>query len=475
MNKKDLFCRVKSSFVFILFLSHFLAAQTNKTHLTLQHQRNVVAAEAGYRDVHHMKSEDRLDGSLLATGFFYHGINSRELGKVFGVNNNEVISFKPGNNGMVNSEFIIRTPFDLPGNSESTMTLGMIEKRGGVKLSYFQHLDGIEEGFYFAFHLPVVLVDHRTRVAFTDEVLDEHGKGKLSDFFAGRDGKRITQNIADPLAFGKIVHGHNIVHGIADLEFLFGYNFLYDTPYHLGFDFSVIVPTGTHGTGEYLFEPLVGSRHYSLGVGLSGYANLLKARHHRFCLYFDAKYYFVLKAFETRTIGLKNIPFGQYYLVGRVEDRGVNDIPFFPATHVLTKPVKVHLLGLFEGVAGVSYGYQNITFDIGYSLYAKQKEKVTLKEEWVDNVYVIPNLNVTTNQAIAFTDVYLPLNKDVIDVQAAASEEQLTHSVYGALSYTSYEADYPLTFVGGMLYEYAPDLQSALSGYEFFFKAGISF
>lgn len=475
MKKRNSFFAISKRFIVLLFFAELLDAQTNKTELTLQHQRNILATDAGYRDVRYMKSEDRLDGSILATGFFYNGVNGAELGKVFGVNNNSQIILKPGNNGLVDSQYLVRTPVHLPGSSEVDLKLDCIERRGGIKFSYFQHLDGIEEGFYFAFHMPVLVVDRQIKALFSNEIIDENGKLSLSDFFAGKEGKRISQNLAEPLAFGKIVHGHNIIHGIADLEFLFGYNFLYDTSYHLGANFSFLVPTGTQKKNEYLFEPVVGTQHYSLGIGLNGYGNLLKSRHHRLCLYFDAVYHFVFKAFETRTLGIKNIPFGHYYLAAKVEESGLNDRAFIPATHLLTKQVKVHSFGFFEGITGFSYGYRSCSFEVGYSLYAKQKEKVTLKDEWVDNQYVIPNLNVTTNQAITFPEIFLPLNADILDFQAASSEEQLTHSIYGALSYTSFNADYPLTLIIGALYEHAPDQQSALSGYELFFKAGISF
>jgi hypothetical protein len=309
------------------------------------------------------------------------------------------------------------------------------------------------------------------------EVIDDNAKTSLIDFFAGKDGKRIPNNLSERLSFGKIIKGHHLVHGIADIQFLLGYNFLYDSPHHLGFDLSILFPTGTKETAEKLFEPTVGSRHYTFGIGLNGYGRMIRNRNHRLFGYFDAHLYFVMKGFEKRIVGIKDLPFGQYFAAAKLEGSGTVDTPFFPATHVLAQEVKINALSIFEGALGVAYGYKRFTFDAGYALYYKSKEKLSLKEEWADNVYGIPQPHIATNQVIQnnTTDLLLPLNKDLLDIEAATNKDQLTHSLYACISHTAFEADYPLTLAGGALYEHASDLQAALTGYQLFFKVGVSF
>jgi hypothetical protein len=460
----------------VFFYSFFSLAfaQTNKTRITLQHQRPRRAMLAAYSDVWMLKSEDRLDGSILGTGFFYNGLNGKDLGQALGINNSSVITIKPNSVEAVDSRFMVRTPTTMP-TSALTFDLGCQVKRAGVMLSYFQRLDGVEEGFYTSFHMPV-MVDHRQiKMPILHEVIDENGKQGILDYLAGKEGRRLATNLAEPLSFGKIIPGHHFTHGIADLEWVLGYNFLYDSPHHLGLDFTVVFPTGTRETAEKLFEPVVGSRHYTLGLGLSGYGRMIHTKRHRLYGYFDTTVYWVMKGFETRTLGIKEHPFGQYYLCGKREGRGTTDIAFLPASQILTKEVKVNGLYVVEGAAGFAYGYCGFTFDCGYNLYSRAKEKISLKDDWIDNEYIIPNSDKKSDDSITNADIYLPLNKDVLDFEAATTEEQLTHSLYACFSHTSFESDYPLTLAGGALYEHAHNPQNELSGYLIFFKVGVSF
>jgi len=210
--------------VFLSLLCFFycnINAETNKTHITLQHQRPRRAMLAGHGDVWTMKSEDRLDGNLLATGYFYNGLNGKNLGRTLGINNNSTITIEPNQQGSVDSQFLVRTPDDVPA-SEAMFDLSYFSKHAGVMFSWFQHLDGIEEGFHSAFHMPVIVSHHQIKLDVIREVFDENAKSSITDFLAGKDGKRMTGNLAEPLAFGKIIKGHHIVHGIADIEFLLG-------------------------------------------------------------------------------------------------------------------------------------------------------------------------------------------------------------------------------------------------------------
>jgi hypothetical protein len=464
----------------------------NKTFISFRDQHHNAATLAGYSDVRSMKSEDRLDGSLLATGFFTASMRGNELGEAYGAAGLNDFLIGPGHvepplntyvPDTVNSKFIARSPttdFLPPDNtSQVELLLTPEQKIGGAKFSYYQHLEGIEEGLYFAVHVPVLFVRNNIKPTFSREVIDPIVNMSLEDFFAGEASSKTPGNLMNPLTKSKIVQGGHSKGGVADVQIVLGYNFLYDTAHHLGVDFSLFIPTGSSTTGDFAFEPVLGSRHYWLGLGLNADIVMWHKKNHALHGYFDCSYHFILKNDEQRSIGVKGIPFGHYYQAGKYEGRdGVADIPFFPATNVLTQAVNVHTTGVFEGIIGLSYRHRHFKFDIGYDLYFKESERVSLKDEWVDDVYFIPQSDVLSNAAITPSSdplIELKLNKENLDIDAATSRAQFTNKIFFAFTYTSRESDYPLTFGLGASYEYADNKRTALDGYSIFAKAGVSF
>lgn len=458
---------------------------TNKTFLSFRDQHHNTATLAGYSDVRSMKSEDRLDGSLLATGFFTASMRGNELGEAYGAAglNDFLVGTNAADN--VNAAFITRSPTPVgdlfpPDNvSQVELKLAPEQKVGGAKFSYYQHLEGIEEGLYFAVHVPVLFVRNNIKPTFSREVVDPIVNMSLEDFFAGEGSSKTPGNLMNPLTKSKIDQGGRSKGGVADVQIVLGYNFLYDTAHHLGVDLSLYIPTGSSTSGEFAFEPVLGSRHYWLGLGLNADIVMWHKKNHALHGYFDCSYHFILKNDEVRPIGVKGIPFGHYYQAGKYDGRdGVADIPFFPATNVLTQAVNVHTTGVFEGILGLSYRHRHFKFDIGYNLYFKESERISLKDEWVDGIYFIPRTDVLSNAAITPSSdplIELRLDKDNLDLDAATSRAQFTNKVFIAFTYTSRESDYPLTFGLGASYEYADNKRTALDGYCIFAKAGVSF
>ncbi len=56
-------------------------------------------------------------------------------------------------------------------------------------------------------------------------------------------------------------------HHIADLQINIGSYVVSDDEYHAGIALRVVIPTGTHVNGEYVFQPIVGNgHHWELGA-----------------------------------------------------------------------------------------------------------------------------------------------------------------------------------------------------------------
>ncbi len=301
--------------------------------------------------------------------------------------------------------------------------------------------------------------------------LGDNSALNFSKFYCGNcsDGKRRT--------------------GFEDIQLRLGYDYMWCDENRIGVYLIGTVPAGRSPTAEYIFEPLVGSKHASIGVGFLGDYEI------NWCgcgdesslvLMTDFNYRYVLKHKECRTFDLMpNGPFSRYLLV---VDSSALGFPF-PAANVTTSSVNIKPRGTIQWWVGLNYEYCDWDFELGYNLFWRQKEQLDQSCIPLSTTLGIYNLNgcgisqVTASNATIFSSsaadsAFIPLTPSNINIASGLAGRLLTNKVYGALSWTGCACDCFEWMAGfGASYEFVSkhDKCAAPSDWAVFAKWAVGF
>jgi hypothetical protein len=109
------------------------------------------------------------------------------------------------------------------------------------------------------------------------------------------------------------------VWGLADIPVMLGYDFCKSDVSHLGMYLKFVIPTGTKINScflQYVLTPVIGNgRHFELGVGVTGHANVWSCDTSSFSIYGDGYIDYMFGACQTRTFDLPGQPMSRYALV----------------------------------------------------------------------------------------------------------------------------------------------------------------
>lgn len=296
--------------------------------------------------------------------------------------------------------------------------------------------------------------------------------------------------------------------GVDDICMRLGYNFVRDEENLLGLYGLLFVPTGRGTRAKYVFEPLVGSKHVGVGVGLIADYTFYECGSTSIDLMLDARYARFFKHHEVRSIDLYNGDWSRYLLVASPSDPTTP----LPGINFFTQKVNVNPRNMFEVWAALSFNYCNFRFEAGYDFWYRSKEKVSLADKDLgvgiyDIAYdpfltcqisescakicqSVPTLPGAPVSDLAFVTVKnsnalnaravtenncanLPCS--YLNLNSAANPRALSSTVYGAIAYDCCLCcEYPVMIGVGGQYEFA-HRKSALSQYGVWLKTAISF
>lgn len=168
--------------------------------------------------------------------------------------------------------------------------------------------------------------------------------------------------------------------GVDDISIKIGYDTTRDATKHAGIYALVFVPTGKGTKADYLFEPLVGSRHVGLGLGFNADALLYGNCDRTIDLMFDARYAHFFKRKEIRSIDLFNGDWSRYLSVV-TQANGGQQLIVSPGINAFTQEVTVDPRGFFEVWAGISFNQCNWHFEVGYDFWTRAKERLSLNDQ----------------------------------------------------------------------------------------------
>ena len=350
------------------------------------------------------KAEDKFGGNFQVVPFYKDSNSDHEQGEYFLVNkkdkikiyNQNVAAAKTTINDDVDLGYIVHDSQGATAGAhhyESFASLDPREESYGVRFDYHQDLDKILKGLYLKVNLPVVHVenDPKFTVESSSTLATNIGaaaatslKTTLESFFRGDlelNAAGANNNLVKKLTHGKI-NGHQDETGVADIDVALGYKILNKENYHLGLAIAITIPTGNDADGNYMFEPIVGNGgHFGLGGDLIAGARVWGDLDQNIKLYLKMKYRYLFESSETRTFGLKDRLFGQYYMLSEVNAAGavVQNTQLTPAANITTLDTDVTPGSQFDGVLGFAYNNGGFTFDLGYNLYYRECEDLHRK------------------------------------------------------------------------------------------------
>ncbi len=453
------------------------------------------------------------NGVVQAIGFYQGATEHHKIGQYFLVDDKSTIQLKAtptgtghfksgtfvGNNSVGTAKDVDLTYLlhaygmdpniaDKVNAADLTLSLHPMQSICGVGLSYHQSYKQL----FFTIDMPVVQVKHSMQIKVMGG--DQPIEGVIAPYLQG-EYSTISINDPDPEVFngnGQIALTHakmsqcRTAAGVADIDIKLGGMLVNAQWAHLGLALGITLPTGNEPHGEYAFEPVAGNGgHLGIGGDLYVDATIIKRRHHKLDIVGKGMLRYLVKAYEKRTLGLKNRPFGQYYLLGKVGKEKL-----IPAANVLTRNVEVTPGVLFDGMLGISYNYRCFVLDLGYNIYARQTACVTLCSRLEEDTYALTARGystVTTVPPLAVRPFTITpanvdggdlatavISKDTIDITVAQTPAQCTHSIYSAIGYVAANQSRPLMIGIGGKYEWSPS-NSALSQWSIWGKVGIGF
>lgn len=438
-------------------------------------------ALSNYDIYHHRQClDDRAFVNFYATPFFQKNRKSNKLARYFLPNNSNCLNIQEnvsnGNIGSLNLELI-----SAAGTNFSSLVSIRPERRVfGSHFNIHFNLSPLLCGLWAGIAFAAIKAEHDLHLRETNI----QGLGTLPGI------QTATQALNNPAwCAGKLSPCRLSRKGIDDVQFKLGYDFYWcDDQNHIGLYALASAPTGKRPKSLYLFEPLVGSKHTSVGGGLNADFTIFNhCDSSNLNFMFDAKYRYVLKGRERRSFDL--CPNGDWSRYLQVVTQA-NPLFSTPGINSLTFPVNVTPRSTFEFWSALHYQLCSFNVEVGYNLWWRDCEKVCLKCPVTCNLgvldipgicSVVPATSSTfrINQSIVGNTgvsdaVFTPITRNNINLISGSHPRTFTNKVYGAFAYNKDFCCTALLLGLGASYEFAHRC-SALENWAVWGKFGLSF
>lgn len=305
--------------------------------------------------------------------------------------------------------------------------------------------------------------------------------------------------------FGKIdsCASHGLTR-LADIEAKLGYQWVYSDAAQMASYFGIVIPTGNKAKSEYLFEPIVGNgKHWGVMFGSQGGFNVWNScndkYHLQFSFYTNAEYLFQNK--QMRSFDLKGKPWSRYLAVYADEAAATAaaalpanvQANLTPGINVFTQHVKVQPRFQYNLTTMWTLSSDcGFLGELGYNLYAREKECVKLDCSWATGPAIPaianqgntnPVRNITGNDILNTEVTSIPLEAYTeslilasdLDLDSAAHPAILSNTVYGSLGYQWADMCNPLHMNIGGSYEWAGKDFAVMNRWTLWGKFGVSF
>ncbi len=239
--------------------------------------------------------------------------------------------------------------------------------------------------------------------------------------------------------------------GVDDIQFKLGYTLFENECRLFAPYFVATAPTGNRPNACYLFEPLVGTKHGSLGFGAFGYHRFAAREHYQWTIFGDINYRYSLKNRETRSFDLQpNGDWSRYLLVVTPETLLFPT----PAINLLTMQATVRPRSSFELFLAARYERCAIQAEVGYDLWVRASQKVCppcppdltnygiFDLGGICNPVICTSNSATISQAVqgpnaALSDpAFVPLSLDRLNLSSGEHPRVSSSTIYGTVGWT---------------------------------------
>jgi hypothetical protein len=358
-----------------------------------------------------------------------------------------------------------------------------------VAFNGYYHFDKWVPGLYTYLKFPVVytkwdlnlseeITDNGITVPYPPNYMDENAVyAPATSFIQALTGHQVFGDLAEPLEFSKVC-GSQSKKGIADFQWIVGYDFILREHGHVGVNLRMIAPTGSKPDAEFMFEAIVGNgKHWGFGGGFDGHVLLWESNGDReFTMWTSATLSHLFKSKQQRTFDLQCDRFGSRFILLKEFDANKNYTGrMFPGPNILSLQAHVSVSIEFEFLLMFAYTHNGFVFDIGYNGWLRGNERICLAEglpsntyalKGIQNVSVAPALlsNATQSNATLFGNPFadqavvadpnppLFISTAIIDTSSAESPLAITHKIFTHIGYIwDKEICSPFVGIGGQI------------------------
>lgn len=450
---------------------------------------------------------DKVYGSFSITPEYTRSFNKKAIGKyLFFNDSNEMVFGAPAiATGVVTSGVdVAAINFGLAADFNATVKALPRVENFLVDFNFYLGLDEWLEGLYTRIHAPVVWT--RWNVDLTETT----NTGTSTTFQAGKvkagtttpavatnsivtawKGQSHFGDMITDWAYGKI-DGKRTKTRLSDIELALGYNFINKEKGYLGLNVRGIFPTGNKPNAEYVFEPVVGTgKHWGIGGGIDAKAVLWdKDEDQSFSLFLVGNINHLFKVSQTRSFDMVNNGKGSRYLLLKE----FTSVPAYNnnlinAINIMTLGCDVTVDVMGEGSLDFIYKNGGFTGELGYNIWGRSKEKVSVTGTIEKDKYAIYNFTWATagdnntasatkidGSGVAAADATRTYVKTAdADHESAESPSALSHKVFGHLAYNWFDNDF-CPFLGiGAEGEFSGQDNNALNQWGVWLKGGFCF
>ena len=378
-----------------------ISAHTQQTYMNLRSSNvNLPMELTTFYERTQLKLEHRFGGNLQIAGFY--GETNENFGSYFGINGKSTYTLiesspvAPTKSPVTNDfdlSYILHDASNLRPRRNAAVSLDPKSKSYGARFDYYQNMDKLLKGLYLKVNTTVVCVENEMGLKVKEfRVYDGYTTHKfkmvnkfLQPVIISSPQATLISHRTHKLHLDHgLITGEHSETGIADIDVILGYKFLYKDKYHFGINLAITIPTGEEPDGKEMFEPIYGNRsHFGFGGGLDAHANLWTKGKQNIKLNFVANYRYLFEASEHRPLKLKDYA-SPYVLLGKD-----GQVALIPAVNVLT-PLGLNVTpgSQFDGILALAYNNGGFSFDLGLQSCTSEKMKILTLKGTIANRYI---------------------------------------------------------------------------------------
>jgi len=437
-------------------------------------------------DVYHSSSCQGF--SCYVTPFYIQSTNSSELGQYFLRNNDSSLDVQEDGTGNIGSLWV--NLIADPGLSySSTMKIAPQRKVAGSYFYFradgrdlFDHTCPILQNLWMSVSFAAMKVRHNLHVS--EHLTGDMAFGALPGVATGLEAFNNSE-----WKYGKLSTRTKSKSGVDDIQIKVGDNWFFDDGNsHFGIYLVGTIPTGDRPNAHVLFEPLVGTRHASFGIGINDDLRLYTCPAGTIQLMCDVKCRYLFSGRERRSFDLKgNGDWSRYLLLA---DSEATSVSLF-GINKTTIPVKVTPGPQVEAWFALHANWCHWNVEMGYNLWWRsQDQRLHFEKELADNLGVFDLSGVvafdpTSASRANISQSAIPPNQapsDAVftstrgfDKASGKQKSAWSNTLYGAVSFDDLLYDrFPIMIGMGGSYEFASN-RNALSQWSIWQTTGIDF